>query len=58
MDRQIYAGLHEKELAFSWLDRGLAVRSIGDFYRDEPVWDPIRTDPRFADLARRMGNAP
>jgi tetratricopeptide (TPR) repeat protein len=55
---KIYAALHEKELAFSWLDRGLAVRSIGDFYRDEPVWDPIRTDPRFADLERRMGNAP
>ena len=55
---KIYATLNEKELAFSWLDRGLAVRSIGDFYRDEPVWDPIRTDPRFADLVRRMGNAP
>ena len=55
---KIYASLHEKELAFSWLDRGLAVRSIGDFYRDEPVWDPIRSDPRFADLERRMGNAP
>jgi serine/threonine protein kinase/TolB-like protein len=55
---KIYAALHENELAFSWLDRGLAVRSIGDFYRDEPVWDSIRTDPRFADLERRMGNAP
>jgi TolB-like protein/Flp pilus assembly protein TadD len=55
---KIYAALHEKELAFSWLDRGLAVRSIGDFYRDEPVWDPIRADPRFANLERRMGNAP
>jgi len=55
---KIYAALREKELAFSWLDRGFAVRSIGDFYRDEPVWDPIRADPRFADLERRMGNAP
>src|SRR6185436_15684421 len=55
---KIYAALNEKELAFSWLDRGFAVRSIGDFYRDEPVWDPIRADPRFADFERRIGNAP
>ena len=50
-----YATLNEKELAFSWLDRGLATGAIGPFYKDEPVWDPIRSDPRFADLLRRMG---
>jgi serine/threonine-protein kinase len=55
---KIYAALDDKELAFSWLDRGFAVRSIGDFYRGEPVWDPIRADPRFADFERRIGNAP
>jgi serine/threonine protein kinase/Flp pilus assembly protein TadD len=52
---KIYATLNEKELAFSWLDRGLATGAIGAFYKDEPVWDPIRGDPRFADLLRRMG---
>jgi eukaryotic-like serine/threonine-protein kinase len=52
---KIYATLNEKELAFSWLERGLAAGAIGGFYRDEPVWDPIRNDPRFADLVRRMG---
>ena len=52
---QIYAALNEKELAFSWLDRGLAMGAIGLFYKDEPVWDPIRNDPRFANLLRRMG---
>jgi TolB-like protein/Flp pilus assembly protein TadD len=52
---KIYATLNEKELALSWLDRGLATGAIGVFYKDEPVWDPIRSDPRFADLLRRMG---
>jgi tetratricopeptide (TPR) repeat protein len=55
---KIYAALHDRDLAFSWLNRGFAVRSIGDFYRGEPVWDPIRADPRFAEFERRIGNAP
>jgi len=52
---KIYATLNEKEMAFSWLERGLATGAIGVFYKDEPVWDPIRDDPHFADLLRRMG---
>ena len=52
---KIYATLNEKELAFSWLERGLATGAIGVFYKDEPVWDSIRSDPRFTDLLRRMG---
>ena len=52
---KIYATLNDKEMAFSWLERGLATEAIGVFYRDEPVWDSIRSDPRFADLMRRMG---
>jgi tetratricopeptide (TPR) repeat protein len=52
---KIYATLNEKELALRWLDRGLAAGAIGAFYKDEPVWDPVRSDPRFGDLLRRMG---
>jgi adenylate cyclase len=55
---KIYATLNEKEMAFSWLERGIAAGAIGTFYKDEPVWDPIRSDPRFADLERRMGLQP
>jgi adenylate cyclase len=51
---KIYAALNEKEMAFSWLDRGMATGAIGPFYKHEPVWDPIRSDPRFTDLLRRM----
>ena len=52
---KIYTALNEKELALSWLERGLAAEAIGLFFKDEPVWDTIREDPRFADLLRRMG---
>jgi tetratricopeptide (TPR) repeat protein len=52
---KVYATLNDKEMALSWLDRGLAAGAIGSFYKDEPVWDPLRSDPRFADLLRRMG---
>jgi len=51
---KIYATLNDKEMAFSWLDRGLATGALGVFYNDEPVWDPIRDDPRFAALVGKM----
>ncbi|MDT7781545.1 MAG: hypothetical protein QOC99_4057, partial [Acidobacteriota bacterium] len=52
---KIYAALGEREQAFTWLERGLGTGAIGAFYKDEPVWDSLRDDPRFADLLRRMG---
>jgi adenylate cyclase len=51
---RIYAALNERELALTWLERGLAAGAIAVFYNDEPVWDPIRDDPRFAALAAKM----
>jgi serine/threonine-protein kinase len=51
---KIYATLNEKEMALSWLKRGLATGAIGPFYKEEPVWDPIRADPRFEALAQEM----
>ncbi len=51
---KIYATLNEKEMAFSWLARGLAAGAITVFYKDEPVWDPIRSDPRFETLVEKM----
>jgi eukaryotic-like serine/threonine-protein kinase len=51
---KIYATLNENEMALSWLERGLATGAIGVFYKDDPVWDAIRSDPRFTHLVRRM----
>ncbi|MGI9064988.1 MAG: tetratricopeptide repeat protein, partial [Pyrinomonadaceae bacterium] len=55
---KIYATLKEKELALTWLERGLAAGAIASFIKDDPVWDTIRSDPRFADLLKRMGITP
>jgi serine/threonine-protein kinase len=51
---KIYATLDEKEMALSWLERGLATGAIGVFYKDDPVWDTIRSDPRFEALVQKM----
>src|SRR5215469_4945103 len=51
---KVYAALNEKEQAMTWLDRGLTTGAIGSFYKDEPVWDPIRSHPRFEALVGKM----
>jgi adenylate cyclase len=54
---KIYATLNEKELALMWLERGLAAGALGFFYKDEPVWDTIRSDPRFEALVAKIFSA-
>jgi eukaryotic-like serine/threonine-protein kinase len=51
---KVYAALNEKEQALRSLEGGTAAEVIAAFYKDEPVWDTIRGDPRFGDLLRRM----
>ena len=51
---KIYATLNEKEQTLTRLERGLAMGAIGAFYKDDPVWDSIRSDPRFAVLVGKM----
>jgi len=51
---KIYATLNENEMALSWLERGLATGAIGSFYKDEPVWDPIRGDSRFEAVIQKI----
>jgi len=55
----VYAGLDDRDQAFSWLEKAYEER----FYRlaylkVEALWDPLRSDPRFADLLRRVGIRP
>ena len=55
----VYAGLGEKDLAFTWMEKGFQDRS-GQLGRSrwEPQFELLRSDPRFADLLRRMGLNP
>jgi len=55
----VYAGLGEKDQAFAWLEKAYGERTsrLG-YFKVEPLWDPLRTDPRFADLVRRIGLPP
>jgi tetratricopeptide (TPR) repeat protein len=55
----IYSGLGDKDQAFAWLDKSFEERS--QFLVDLkfiPILDPLRSDPRFADLVRRVGLLP
>lgn len=51
-----YVGLGDKDEAFAWLEEGYRERSsIMQRLRVSPDYDPLRSDPRFADLVRRVG---
>jgi TolB-like protein/Tfp pilus assembly protein PilF/tRNA A-37 threonylcarbamoyl transferase component Bud32 len=55
----VYAGLSEKDLAFEWLEKACKVRDKGMlFLKVDPTLDPLRSDPRFQDLLRRMNFPP
>jgi hypothetical protein len=54
----VFAGLGDKDQAFAWLEKSFQERTIGlaGALRFEPfLLDPLRDDPRYADLLRRMG---
>jgi eukaryotic-like serine/threonine-protein kinase len=56
---QIYTALGEKDKAFEWLEKAYEQRSwyLGFVKVDRP-FDPLRSDPRFRDLLRRMNLQP
>jgi len=54
----LYARLGEKDRTIEWLQKAYEEHdmSLIELYMD-PSWDSFRTDPRFADLLRRIGLA-
>jgi hypothetical protein len=51
----IYMGLGDKDQAFEWLNKTFDENPYRlSFINVEPRFDKLRSDPRFADLLRRM----
>jgi tetratricopeptide (TPR) repeat protein len=52
----IYAGLGEKDRAFDWLEKAVTERStLLAYLQMDPRIAGLRSDPRFADIVRRIG---
>jgi TolB-like protein/Tfp pilus assembly protein PilF len=52
---RVYAQLGDSDAAFASLDEAFELRDGSlTFLNVDPYWDPIRADPRFANLLRRM----
>ncbi len=58
MIARIHLGLREYETALDWLEKGLVERSYWMvFLKTDPVYDPIRSHPRFRELLNITGLA-
>jgi Flp pilus assembly protein TadD len=51
-----YIGLGDKDQAFAWLEKGYQQHDFWvTFLKGDPIFDSLRSDPRFQDLLRRIG---
>jgi tetratricopeptide (TPR) repeat protein len=52
----VYVGLGDNENAFAWLTKAYEARDFAlTTLKVDPIWDPLRSDPRFAELVRKVG---
>jgi TolB-like protein/DNA-binding winged helix-turn-helix (wHTH) protein/Flp pilus assembly protein TadD len=55
----VYIGLGDKDRAFHWLTKSVEQRGVDvSPLKVDPLFDPLRSDPRFAALLHRMNLAP
>lgn len=55
----IHAALGDRDSAFLWLDRSVAERAHWLVWLNRDLrWQPLRADPRFSELVRRVGLPP
>ena len=51
----VHVGLGNVDQAFEWLEKSYQERAgLLVFLKVEPIFDPLRSDPRFAELLRRL----
>jgi tetratricopeptide (TPR) repeat protein len=63
---EVYAALGDKDRAFYWLEQAYThhdIVAVGnglglEMINADPMMDPLRSDPRFKDLIRRIGLLP
>jgi hypothetical protein len=56
---RIHTGLGEQDQAFAWLEKAYAERDSNlTNIKVQPDFDSLHSDPRFADLLRRIGLTP
>jgi len=54
MVARVHLGLGEMDQAMEWLEKGFEERSYWmSFLKVDPVWDPLRKDPRFRSLLEK-----
>jgi TolB-like protein/Tfp pilus assembly protein PilF len=52
----VYVGLGDKDHAFLWLNKAFEERAFKlPWLKVEPRWDPLRSDPRFQELVKKVG---
>ncbi len=51
----VYAGLGEKDKAFEWLEKSFQTKEELGIIRWRIPFEPLRDDPRYKDLLKRMG---
>jgi tetratricopeptide (TPR) repeat protein len=54
---RVYVGLGERELALDWLERSVGREMYALYLGVEPTFDPLRGDPRFQAVLKRLGLA-
>jgi len=51
----VYLGLGDKEQALTWLERAYDEHSVNlPYIKVSPLWDPLRSDPRFEALVTKV----
>lgn len=52
----VYCGLGDKNKAFEWLEKGYEERNSNlQYFKVDPIWDNLRSDPRYNIMLKKIG---